>query len=61
MFNKNDEAMAKHVVVVFTFHDKSPIESQTEWLAELLKDHPDLISMRFVLHRMDSTKDEMLS
>ena len=55
MFNKNDQEMAKHVVVVFTFNDKSPMDNQAEWLGELFKDHPELLTMKSVGHGMGST------
>ena len=51
-----DEDFVRHVTVVFTFNDKSPIDDQAEWLAELCPEFPQL---SFTSHGMDSVRDDI--
>ena len=54
---ESDEDFGKHVIVVFTFSDKSPMANCEEWLNELC---PKLPMPQFIEHGMNSTRDELM-
>ena len=56
MFN-SDEDFEDHVLVVFSFSDKSPVDNEPEWLEELCSPGPVPQSISF---SKDSTQAELL-
>ena len=54
----SDEDFQKHVLVVFTFNDKSPIDNQAEWLRELCSELP---VPQFVSYGKQMTQDSLVA